>query len=604
MIQLAGILVLGIFAQWLAWKIKLPAILPLIIIGLLIGPLSTFFTPSGDKLIDGDSIFSGELLFSFVSLSVGIILFEGGLTLKIKEIRTLAAALRNLLTVGVVITFLCSGFAAYFLLGIDVRIAFLFAALIIVTGPTVIGPILRNVKPNSNINTILKWEGILIDPIGALIAVLVFGFIKATDPGAAYTLTALKEFFITISTGVFIGAGSAFFLYFLLSKNRMATYLRNVVALAVVILAFSLSELLMHESGLIVVTIMGIILANLDLEEIKKVFSFKEDISLILVSVLFILLSSRIEMAQISQLGLESLLLFLVVVLVIRPLSVFISTIKSGLSFREKIFISWIGPRGIVAAAVASLFSLELLNDPRNGNLDYIQDSEMLLPLVFLVIVGTVVIQGSSAKFVAKLLKVEREMPQGILFIGAHEAARFIASHLIKYEIPVLLADTSATNIAESRAVGLPVFEGNILRDYSIEDLDLTNIGKLFAFTPNAEVNSLACKKFRNDLGDESVFRIISKRELEITSLDNPKNLLFDGGIDYNLLIQVIRKNPQFKEEVVNSSAELEDFLVLQKNKIIPVCVKSVNTRVGIISGFNIKVATGDKLLYIEAKTS
>src|SRR5690606_664250 len=165
MIELAGILVLGIFAQWLAWKIKLPAILPLIIIGLLVGPISTFITPDGEKLIDGDRIFSGELLFSFVSLSVGIILFEGGLTLKIKEITKLATALRNLLTIGVVITFIGSGFAAYYLLGIDIKIAFLFAALIIVTGPTVIGPILRNVKPNQNINTILKWEGILIDPI-------------------------------------------------------------------------------------------------------------------------------------------------------------------------------------------------------------------------------------------------------------------------------------------------------------------------------------------------------------------------------------------------------------------------------------------------------
>lgn len=606
MIELAGILVLGIFAQWLAWKIKLPAILPLIIIGLLFGPLSTFFTTDGKKLIDGDSIFSGELLFSFVSLSVGIILFEGGLTLKIKEIRKLAHALRNLLTIGVVITFIGSGFAAYYLLGIDIRIAFLFAALIIVTGPTVIGPILRNVKPNQNINTILKWEGILIDPIGALIAVLVFGFIRTANPGTEYTLTALKNFFITISTGVFIGAVSAFFLYFLLRKNRIAFYLRNVVALAIVILAFSLSEMIIHESGLIVVTVMGIILANLKLEELKNVFSFKEDISLILVSVLFILLSSRIDMAQISKLGLESLLLFLVVTMLIRPLSVFVSTFKSDLSFKEKIFISWIGPRGIVAAAVASLFSLELLSDPRSEELSgealvYMQDAEMLLPLVFLIIVGTVVIQGSSAKLMAKLLEVEREDPQGVLFLGAHEAARYIAKNLVLHKISVLLADTSTTNLTESRAMGLSVIDGNILRDYAIEDLELSNFGKLFATTPNTEVNSLACKKFIKDFGEGSVFRLISKRELEITDLEKPKHLLFNGIADYNMLVQTIRKDPPFKEQQVNSVTELEEFLEKEKLNIIPICIKSGGNKIKVISGFDITVSNGDILLYIDS---
>ena len=467
-----------------------------------------------------------------------------------------------------------------------------------------IGPILRNVKPNQNINTILKWEGILIDPIGALIAVLVFGFVKTSNPNAEYTLAAFKGFFITISTGVFIGAIAAFFLYFLLRKNRIAFYLRNVVALAIVILAFSLSELLMHESGLIVVTVMGIILANLKLEEIKNVFSFKEDISLILVSVLFILLSSRIEMAQISKLGYEALFLFLVVTLVIRPLAVFSSTINSDLSLKEKFFIAWIGPRGIVAAAVTSLFSLELLRDERYEGTGYLEDAQMLLPLVFMIIVGTVVIQGSTAKWMAKWLKVEREDPQGILFIGAHEGSRAIAKFLQQRSIAVLLADTSTINISECRSIGLPVFDGNILRDYALEDLDLTNIGKLFAVTPNTEINSLACKKFRKDFGEDSVFRLISKREVEITDLDKPKNLLFNGVADYNALLQTIRKNPPIKEEEVNSLAELEDFLAEKKNEIIPICILAANKKVHIISGFDITVSSGDQLVYVDALSS
>jgi NhaP-type Na+/H+ or K+/H+ antiporter len=602
MIELAGILVLGIFAQWLAWKIKFPAILPLIVIGLLVGPVSTVLTPSGEKLIDGDSIFSGQLLFSFVSLSVGLILFEGGLTLKIREVQKLVGALRNLLTIGVLVTFICSGFAAYYLVGLNLKIAFLFAALIIVTGPTVIGPILRNVRPNANINTVLKWEGILIDPIGALIAVLVFGFVKAADPGTEYYFTALKNFFITISTGVFIGALAAFILYYLLRKNRIAFYLRNVVALAIVILAFALSELLLHESGLIVVTVMGVILANLKLEEIKKVFSFKEDLSLILVSVLFILLSSRINLDQISKLGVGSIVLFFVVTLLIRPLSVFISTVGSGLSVREKLFISWIGPRGIVAAAVASLFSLELLEDPREGDVLYYQDAEMLLPLVFLIIVGTVVIQGTTAKVVAKWLKVEREDPQGILFLGAHEAARMIATYLSKRSVPVLMSDTSSTNLNECMEAGLPVLKGDILRDNLLEEIDLSHMGKLFALTPNTEINSLACKKLKNDFGEENALRLISRREIEIKGLDKPKHLLFAEAADYNVLIQTVRSNADIKEEPVNTVAELETFLNKRKNKIIPLCTITLANKANVISGFGVKVYPGDKLIYIDGR--
>lgn len=600
MVELAGILVLGIFAQWLAWKIKFPAILPLIVIGLLVGPLSTLFTPSGEKLIDGDRIFSGQLLFSFVSLSVGLILFEGGLTLKIREVQKLVGVLRNLLTIGVLITFICSGLAAYYLVGLNPKIAFLFAALIIVTGPTVIGPILRNVRPNANINTVLKWEGILIDPIGALIAVLVFGFVKAANPGTEYYLSALKNFFITISTGVFIGALAAFILYYLLRKNRIAFYLRNVVALAIVVLAFSLSELLLHESGLIVVTVMGAILANLKLEEIKKVFSFKEDLSIILVSVLFILLSSRINLEQLNKLGVGSIALFFVVTLVIRPLSVFVSTVGSGLSVREKLFISWIGPRGIVAAAVASLFSLELLEAPREEDVVYYQDAEMLLPLVFLIIVGTVVIQGTTAKIIAKWLKVEREDPQGILFLGAHEAARAIAAYLRSKSVQVLMSDTSNLNLEECKALGLPILQGDILRDNLLEEIDLSHMGKLFALTPNTEVNSLACKKLKNDFGDENALRLISRREIEIKGLDRPPHLLFGEVADYNILVQTIRSNAEIKEEPVNTVAELEAFLNKRKNKIIPICVITLSNKVNVISGYGVKVYPGDKLIYID----
>ena len=349
MLELAGILVLGIFAQWLAWRIKQPAILPLILIGLAVGPFSTLFTPDGSKLLDGDSIFTGDLLFSFVSISVGVILFEGGLTLRIKEIRTQAKTVRNLLLVGIVGTFLLGGMAAHYIMEMSWSMSFLFGALIIVSGPTVVLPILRNVKPNTNINTILKWEGILIDPFGALVAVLVYEVVKSAHPGESYTLEMLQEFFITISSGMVAGAISAGILWYLLAKNQLPKYLRNVFTLGLVILTFAFAEVIHEEAGLMATTVMGIILANTKLEELKKILSFKEDVVLILVSVLFLLLSSRINLNSIETLGWRSMVLFGAVVLLVRPICVFLATLRSDLNWREKVFISWIGPRGIVA---------------------------------------------------------------------------------------------------------------------------------------------------------------------------------------------------------------------------------------------------------------
>lgn len=602
MIELATILVLGIFAQWFAWKVKLPAILPLIILGLAVGPLSTFFTPDGTKLVDGDGIFSGELLFSFVALSVGVILFEGSLSLKIAEIKKLATTVRNLLTLGVLITLTGATLTAYYLLGLDFKIAFLFGALIIVTGPTVVLPILRNVRPNQNINTILKWEGILIDPLGALIAVLVFEFIRTSNPGTEYTFVALKGFIATISIGSFLGAVAALLLYYILRKNRIAHYLRNVVALALVVLTFAIAEFLMHESGLLAATVMGLILTNLKFEGLKNLLSFKEEISIILVSVLFIILSSRIDMDQINKLGIESLLLFGVVTLLIRPLSVFLCSFKSGLTFKEKLFISWIGPRGIVAAAVTSLFSLELLNNSENLTPKELADTSMLLPLVFLIIVGTVVIQGSTAKVMAKWLGVERKEPQGVLFVGANEASRAIAYYFQeKLQIPVLMADISQVSTSEAKAMNLPVFEGDILRDNVMEDLDLSYIGKLFALTPNSEINNLACAKYASELGEDHVYRMVTKREMELTEVGKPKNLLFHGYADYITLLQTIRNKPEFKQETVNSSAELEDFLKKSKN-IIPIFLCKTNGVFRTISGFDIDVSNGDRLLYVNNK--
>lgn len=599
MVELASILVLGIFAQWLAWKIKQPAILPLIIIGLAIGPLSTLLTNDGSKLIDGDAIFTGDLLFSFVQLSVGVILFEGGLTLNLKEVRTHVGTVRNLLVFGMIITFFGGGFAAHFLMDMSYRMSFLFGGLILVSGPTVVMPILRNVKPNAKINTILKWEGILIDPLGALVAVLVYEFINNSQPGEEYTLGALKEFVITISSGIVLGGLSSMLLWYLLSSNKIPAYLRNAFTLALVVMTFALAELVHPEAGLMAATFMGIVMANTKLDEIKKILSFKEDISVILISVLFILLSSRIQIHDIESLGWNSLILFAVVAFVIRPLVIFSSTIKSNLNIREKLFMSWIGPKGIVAAAVASLFSLELTHQAQQSD-QFRQEAELLLPLTFLIIVGTVVLQGSTAKLMAQWLGVVRKEPQGILFVGASDLVRRIALKVKNMGHYVLVADTAKAHIDEARRMGLNAYEGNVLSDNIFEEIELANIGKLLAMTSNSAINALSTNWFAKELGDDNVYRLVSKEETENKNLPLANNVLFNSRIDFIGLSQLARDNVEVSETRFENSQQIDDYFA----KIHKLCVPLFVLRQGklnVISSTNpLSLEKGDRLLFLK----
>jgi NhaP-type Na+/H+ or K+/H+ antiporter len=599
MLQLGSILILGVIAQWLAWKIKQPAILPLIVIGLLIGPFSTFFTPDGSKLIDGDQIFSGDLLFSFVSLSVGVILFEGGLTLNLKEVKTVASTVRNLLIIGVLVTFIGGAFASYLILDLSLPMAMLFGALIIVSGPTVVLPILRNVKPNAKINTILKWEGILIDPLGALIAVLVYEFIKSSSNGNYYTLEALKDFFTTISIGFFIGGIGALFIWYLIGKNKIPDYLRNVFTLGMVILVFTISDVLQKEAGLLATTIMGIVLANLKLDDFKKILSFKEDISLLLVTLLFILLSSRIEIQQIEKLGINSLILFAVVIFILRPLGVWLSSIGSNLRWRETLFIAWIGPRGIVAAAVASLFSLDLISSASTSP-EMKSEAELLLPLVFLVIVGTVALQGTSAKWIGKWLGVLRKEPQGVLFVGANEISKKIALYLKKEGYYVLLADTAKHNVKEARRLNIPVYEGNILSEDIFEEIDLSQIGKLMAVTSNSGLNSLAMNWFHTELGEANTYRLVSKEEAENENIPLPKNVLFKSRLDYLSLNQLLRSNDDISEVKFYAETEYEEFMEEKGKSIIPLFIIKADKQLTIISGFPDEVSKDDRLIFLK----
>ena len=419
MIELGGIIILGILAQWFAWKLKIPAILPLLLVGLLVGPISAeFLSSNGTKWIEPiwngeEGLFAGKNLYYFVSLSISIILFEGGLTLKIKEIKNVGPlVITKLITLGSLVTFFGAAVGAHFIFSLSWEMSFLFSSLIIVTGPTVITPILRNIPLRKDISAILKWEGILIDPIGALVAVLVFEFISV-GAGQEYTKTALVEFGKIVLFGSTFGFTFAHALNFTINKKWIPHYLLNVVSLASVLGVFILSDTFAHESGLLAVVIMGMVLGNSQSSYLKDLLYFKESLSVLLISILFILLSANINFKDLMLIyNWETIILFTVVVFIIRPAAVLLSTYNSTLSLKEKIFISWVGPRGIVAAGIASLFGITLVNKG-------VKDSEFITPLVFMIVMGTVLLNATTARFIAKSLGVFLKKSNGILIIGA-----------------------------------------------------------------------------------------------------------------------------------------------------------------------------------------
>ncbi|GGK43581.1 MULTISPECIES: cation:proton antiporter [Flavobacteriaceae] len=587
MLELAGIIILGILAQWVAWRFKIPAILPLILIGLLVGPIAAeFLSEDGTKWIEPiwngkKGLFPGEGLYYFVSLAISIILFEGGLTLKRNEIKSVGPVITKLITLGSAITFFGAGLASHYVFDLSWEMSFLFAALIIVTGPTVITPILRNIPLKKDVSAVLKWEGILIDPIGALVAVLVFEFISVGG-GSGFTRTALIEFGKILLFGTTFGFTFAHALAFAINKNMIPHYLLNVVSLSTVLLVFVESEVFAHESGLLAVVVMGMVLGNNKLDNIKDLLYFKESISVLLISILFILLAANINIEDMLLLyNWKTAILFGIVIFVIRPLAVFLSTTGSKLKTNEKIFISWVGPRGIVAAGIASLFGSKLLKAGVEG-------AEYITPLVFMIVLGTVLLNATTARLFAKLVGVFLKTSNGILIIGASDFARLIATYLKKNNRRVVLIDSNLDNINKAKSLGLEAIEGNIYSEELLEDVELNDIGFLLALTGGAAVNEYALEKFTPIFGENGAFRIISTDEMQNRDL-KPKGNLFTHNDDYLNLSEVVRDFPLVNEVLVNSNEDYKNLLkqLNDEEHAIPMFVKDNNDEIHIISSLS-----------------
>jgi len=561
LVGLASIIVLGILAQWLAWRLHLPAILLLLIAGFVAGPAT--------GILDPDHVF-GDLLFPLVSISVAIILFEGGLSLRIDELKRVGHVVRNLTTVGIIITWFLGGMGAHYIVGIELGPSMLLGALLVVSGPTVIIPLLRQVRPKGNVGSIVKWEGIVNDPIGAILAVLVFEVIVSGSAGegtAAVIFSALKAAFF----GGLFGLAGAAAIVILLRKYLVPDFLQNPISLMLVVIVFVAANVLQTESGLLAVTVMGVALTNQRFVSIKHIYEFKENLRVLLISSLFIILAARLPMTDIGLANLQSWIFVLYLIIIVRPAMVFLATIGQKIGIREKLFVSWMAPRGIVAASVISVFAIRL------GELGF-QNYESLVPLTFQVIIGTVAIYGLTANLAARVLKVSSKSPQGVLFAGASPWVQEIAEMLHKQGFNIIMVDSNWSNIKAARKKGLRSYYSDILSENLLSDIDLDGIGRLLAMTPNDEVNSLAALHFEDTFDKQEVYQLPPQGKVDSAQkADYPKHLrgrfLFSEDATYQYMTSRFFTGAIVKKTSITEEFDIDSFNSIYNYSALPMFV-------------------------------
>ncbi len=572
LLMLAGIGLLAAIAQWAAWRVRLPAILFLLVFGILVGPVA--------GILDPDELF-GHLLFPIISLSIAVILFEGAMTLKRAELREIGTTVRNLVTVGALATWLITAAIVHFAVGFEFDLALLFGAMVVVTGPTVIVPMLRTVRPVKRVADILRWEGIVIDPIGALLAVLAFHFYLAARKVDAFG-EIFQLFLLVVAAGTIIGLVFGYSLSFILRKHWLPEYLRSPFTLLMVFVAFAMSESMEHESGLLAVTVFGMVMANQRGVEVDDILDFKESLAILLISGLFIVLAARIEIEGLVAVGWPSLMVVAGIILIARPVAVVLSTWGSDLSTSERFLISWIGPRGIVCAAVAAIFALRLEQEGA-------PNAELLVPLAFLVIISTVVLQSLTAKPLATWLGVRESAPTGFLIVGGGRVGRMLAATLLQHNVRVVISASDWDHVSQARMDGIETYFGNPISDHADRYLDLSGIGNLISLSGRANFDALAAQHFRRIFGAEHLYELpttaegIRDEKHRITGKLRGKRL-FGQDISHNQLLGHLLNGWETKTTGLTEAFNLEQYLEKYKDNAIILFLIDTSDRLRLVT--------------------
>ncbi len=485
--------VLGIGAQWLAWRLNLPAIVLMAIAGLLAGPVFGVLSP--------EETF-GEMYRPAISVAVAIILFEGGLQLKFSELRGLERGVLRLVIASAPLAWIFGALAGHYVAGISWPTAILFAGIMIVTGPTVILPLLRQAKLMTRPAALLKWEGIINDPIGALAAVITFEYIVAVNgaefSGAAVIASLVVGTILCTAWGIAIGLAMAK----AFREGWVPEYLKSPVLLASVLLAFSTSNLLQEEGGLLAVTAMGVTMANARMPSINQLRHFKENIAVLFVSGVFIMLTANLSLDIFEDVSWRTAAFVVVMLVVVRPAAVLLGTIGTDLKWSERLLVGWIAPRGIVAVAVSGLFATSMT--PENGFLD----GSVLVPLSFAMVFATVVLHGFTIKPLGKALDLASKSAPGVLIVGASAWSVALAKRIKEIDVPVLVADTNYRSLRQARQAGIDTYYGEILSEVSEHHIEFVRYGYLLALSGNEAHNALVCMDLAPEMNRAAIYQL------------------------------------------------------------------------------------------------
>ncbi|GGJ82844.1 sodium/hydrogen exchanger [Lentibacillus kapialis] len=540
---------LGIGSQWVAWRYRLPAIVIMSITGLLAGPIFGLMNPEQDF---------GELYSPIISVAVAIILFEGSLNLNFKEIRGLGRPVFRISTIGAFLSWILGSLTAHYIAGLSWAAAFVIGGLFIVTGPTVIMPLLRQSKLKTRPAKILKWEGIIVDPIGALLAVFAFEIIAFLTAGGSDG-SKLLVFFAASLFAVILGWACGRGIGWMFETGHMPEFLKSPAVFIVVIGCFTFADVIVHETGLLAVTAMGMTLANMGISSVADMRHFKENVSILLISAIFIMLTASLEVETLLKVFDPNIMGYvLLMMFIVRPLSIFLSTIRTDLALNEKILLSWIAPRGIVALTVSGYFASIL---SQSGYVD----ATLITTITFALVFTTVVAHGFSIGWLAKKLHLSMEGRPGTLIVGSNNFTVNLARSLQKAKAPVIIVDSSWERLRKAREAGIPFYHGEMLSEQTEYHLDTIPYEYMIAATEYNSYNALVCTTFMPEYGRTNVFKVSPYRH-DLNGMGDIVNkvggrILFRQDLSLDDLNQKTREHYIFRQTNITNQYSYKQYL-------------------------------------------
>lgn len=573
---------LGVGSQWLAWRLRMPAIVLMLVAGVLIGPVTGVLDPARDI---------GPLLSPMISVAVAIILFEGGLTLNFHTLKDRAKGVRRLVFVGAPLGWLFSTLALHYGAGLGWEPAAVFGGIMIVTGPTVIAPLLRQARLSKRPAALLQWEAIINDPIGALAAVFAFEYVVVRHTAISPT-SAVFELGLGIAVATLLGLAGGFGLVRAFKAGRVPEYMKVPVLFAILLLTFGVSDLMLHESGLLAVTIMGIVIANSELPSYEELRRFKEHATILLVSGVFILLAANLDVAALGALDWRAAVFVLAVILIARPATVFLSLIGSGVPFREQLLVAFTGPRGVVLVAVAGLFGERLTELGIEGG-------ALVGPLAFVLVAVTVVLHGFTLGPVARALGLTGGERPGVILVGGSTWSVRFAEALGKADVPVLMTDPNHGHLREARSAGISTFSGDLLSEAAEDRIELVSYATIVAATDNDAYNTLVATDLAPEFGRDNVYQVArSKGESARHSL--PSTLGgrgFAGGETFNGLARKIAEGWAFRVTRLTKEYTLRDWQEARPGALVVAVVSASGAIRLVASSEGLKAGEGSFII-------